>query len=427
MVLAAGASGLLFFIATPKPIKALLESLRFVLLGVVPLACYSSWRRNRTLVEGLVVTGWLAVFASYALASAMWSVSAEYSFAKAGALVLLLLASVPAAGIVISESFHKWSRACAWGLLFTVGASALSLLGLLPGGMDGDLFRGAIGNSNDLASLVGILIPFGISEWNRKWLPHIKRSLAWRMACGSSVFAGSVFIFMSRSRAGILSFAVSVVVMGACRLIPRRWSVGVVLVGAVLFAAFPDAMMGWGKELAYKKGGAMLDSRVGTLESAAAGFGRNPILGNGFGAAVGESARFSIGDDFSTPKGMSREKTMFILGCLEELGIVGLVLLSVPLFVIVIPPVRQALKGGLSSTRAVALSVVVFGLVNANGEAWLLAPGNVLAVVWWFMAGFLAVTNVDYATSLTRGGTALASFRDGPSAGSSIPATLSSQ
>ena len=158
-------------------------------------------------------------------------------------------------------------------------------------------------------------------------------------------------------------------------------------------------MPGYGDELfakyALKNTGLSLadayqQSRGAPMELSLAGAKQGGLIGVGYGVSVGANPDGYLGGLSSV--GYGREKGSSPLAIVEEVGLVGLVLV----LLLLLHLFRCALKAyRLSPTRQVRTLIglssgLFFGLiVHSNFEAWFVAPGSAESLFFWGFIGAL--------------------------------------
>lgn len=119
----------------------------------------------------------------------------------------------------------------------------------------------------------------------------------------------------------------------------------------------------------------------------------NAMLGIGFGTSKG-SEQWEFG---FTSSYMGREKMNSFLALVEEVGLVGTVLLVYPLAWVLSASARRLKRLQMFRTSEreywtiVTLSACLLGgLVDSMGEAWLTAAGFFCCVMFWLLFGVLS-------------------------------------
>ena len=204
-----------------------------------------------------------------------------------------------------------------------------------------------------------------------------------------------VFLLMSRSRTGIIATCLGCAwwLFFASRK-AFTWFVTALLLGAViLFAYFPRYVSSLNDVYVQKSAGYILQSRQRLLEDSWEAAKENPMLGIGFGTSKGWSEEWQFG---FTSGYQGREKMNSFLALVEEVGLVGAVLLVFPLAWVFSASARRLKLLQMSRTfereywTILTLSACLLGgLADSMGEAWLAAAGFFSCVIFWLLYGVL--------------------------------------
>ena len=250
------------------------------------------------------------------------------------------------------------------------------------------LLTGAMANPNGLAII--LIIAHGASLLNMQ-VPQLWGRSAW----GAFSWITLVLLLLTGSR----SAALSVVSLHMARYVlftraslPRAGKIlPVALIvllavdvgagGLIAFQVRRFLAKGQDVELSRE---VLAGSREGLLEESLKGAKAGGLLGLGMGVSVGVETEGAI--DSST----QREKGNATLGTIEELGLLGLLIFIVMIALTIERLVREGTRSRQGWHHTVAALVLAL-LVNAQFEAWILAPGGLGVGVLWFCIGISLV------------------------------------
>lgn len=250
----------------------------------------------------------------------------------------------------------------------------------------GDRFRGWFMNPNGLAAIYGIfLVPILWYELNkpRKDLTRLGLLLIFLLAVAQ--------LLATQSRAGIASGIASLLVLILGR---KKWAsriiiiVMIVLVVLVMFVTNPEDNLLLRLILRNEEhftGSGRFPVWIATWNR----FLSSPLLGSGLGVANTDAGLGGFA--FSTGQ-YSIEKGSSYLGALEELGLVGTLILIVTLLVPILKACwdgRNAAVQPIQKSTLALIAVVVACLVNATFEAWLLSIGSFEGFSFWIFGALL--------------------------------------
>ena len=323
----------------------------------------------------------LTAFAAVAAFSAVSSVSPSLSLAK-WCILICALVCAGAFGTKIVElhggmAARKWVRA--W-ILCLSPVLTINILALLTG-LGGETyvqgaFRGLSGNSNSLASVLAVVLPFLVCPFiYRKRRPDARAWLLAALALGSALV-----LIQSWSRASIAAFSVGL--LSVWWMHPRnrltRYMAVAAMVALMLAVFSPYA----GDRLEYwlykgQQDTSLLTARTEQWKLGIEAFQENPILGVGFGITSSREEAWSL-DSFETLRVEQGSSLFAILG---QTGLMGVV----PFYAAVL----ISLIGSTRFARAVkdpwltgVVSSCWTAFVNSFFEGWMAAPSSGL---FWFL------------------------------------------
>jgi len=334
----------------------------------------------------------LGLFICFALFSSSYSSNSLMTVLKAGAFACLLLGSLlygrmesqggPQSSCAILDQLYWCAVAVSLGCLLAVAH-------ILAAGQV--YFQGPFGNPNHLGAFIPFIAPVLLL---RLYQSAQKGPLVRALTVALTAMFG-VFLLMSRSRTGI--FATCVGCAWWLYFSSRKafgWFVATVLLSAViLFAYFPRYVGSLNEVYVQKNASYILQSRQRLIEESWEAAKENAMLGIGFGTSKG-SEQWEFG---FTSSYMGREKMNSFLALVEEVGLVGTVLLVYPLAWVLSASARRLKRLQMFRTSEreywtiVTLSACLLGgLVDSMGEAWLTAAGFFCCVMFWLLFGVLS-------------------------------------
>jgi O-antigen ligase len=335
--------------------------------------------------RGSVLLG-AAAFATWALASALWSVdqgglSAAGTPYALGSLTISLIYALVV--VLLVRTRTDLARLLGAIVVTAVAMGTIAVLDYLGGGGRSE---GYDGDPNFFASLQVFALPFGVV------LASYARSAGLRLLTlsGIAVIAGSVIT--SLSRGGLLAMLAVLLLLAASPargVFRTRGRKAMVVIAALLgatalaVAAFSDLSDRSESLFSTAEGGS---GRANLWRAAITGWEQHPVSGLGFGAFRGESndlLRQTPGVDFSAyklrPGGQVAHSAY--LGTLVELGVIGLALFLTLLVL------------AWRSLRAAAATA------SAAGERFLAgaARGLIVALAGFALASAFLSTETDRA------------------------------
>ena len=337
---------------------------------------------------------WMAAYLLLCLASAAWSEMPTLSLYKALA-ACLVMAGMFSCGYVWMQRRAQLSDL--WKLFYwlVIASLLVAVLGRSGEGLSaagGGYYAGLTGNSNYLGWMMSVSVA-----------PLLWRVLD-RHASTRQKFIYVVLLVMaayyllqSQSRGSMLVVLCScfglLVVSGASKKLLALGG-GTLLLLVTLLAA-----PGFGGELYAKyvlkdtglsMSAAFEKSRGAPTEESFAGAKQGGFLGAGYGVSVGADPSGYRGG--LSAVGYGREKGNSALAIIEEIGLIGLVLvllLLLHIFGMALKAYRMSY--GREVRALIGLSTGLwFGLVvHFNFEAWLVAPGSAESLFFWGYIGAL--------------------------------------
>jgi O-antigen ligase len=222
-----------------------------------------------------------------------------------------------------------------------------------------------------------------------------------------------VEVFMSVSRAGILGLIASATII-VVELTRRRLGIRILVILLTISAAALLALSGVTGRLSVDLRLASLSGGSGRSAAwswAVDQIGHRPPLGYGYGSSPDLFAKFSLLDSLSPVSagfvGSYAGNVFIDIGL--ELGLFGIIAFLTAC-AIALRRMRVGLNpqrlrpGGLAGSACLAM--FIGGVVDAQGESWVLAPGGVVTVAFWFALLFTAAAGYANMTWATRTGSA---------------------
>ena len=332
----------------------------------------------------------LGLFICFALFSSSYSVNGLMTLLKTGTFACLLLGSLlygrmesqggPQSPCTVLDQLYWCALAVGLGCLLVVARAAGQ-----------GYFRGPFGNANHLGAFIPFIAPVLLL---RLYQSAQKQPLVRALNVALTAMFG-VFLLMSRSRTGIIATCVGCAwwLYFSSRK-AFTWFVATLLLSAViLFAYFPRYVGSLNEVYVQKNASYILQSRQRLIEESWEAAKENAMLGIGFGTSKG-SEQWEFG---FTSSYMGREKMNSFLALVEEVGLVGTVLLVYPLAWVLSASARRLKRLQMFRTSEreywtiVTLSACLLGgLVDSMGEAWLTAAGFFCCVMFWLLFGVLS-------------------------------------
>lgn len=330
----------------------------------------------------------------YALGTVVYSFDYVATLTRAGAFIATLLAMQWGGYVLARESTtESITRTLAFFthlLMLSMAASVLAGVIGLVGARQGPLLRGVFGHANTLGALGALGFPVAVA-WREMAPSRIKRSVL-----TGGLLAWLAAMYLSGCRAGAFS-ALGGAALYVLLTQPTRKLVLPGIAAAFLslgwFVFSPESTLraeSKGTEFVFKgKSGDLLASRRGPLETTMDNFEQSPWVGHGFGTSVG----FSEGPSEWAVVGLSgREKGNAYAAALEEVGVVGAVVLFAPLLALLAAVRKMSRTRGLLDPirwrwAVAAWSAAVAGLVNNAAEATLWSPGATFSAVLLGLSG----------------------------------------
>lgn len=317
---------------------------------------------------------WLYVLA--AVATILTSFVPSLTALKALTLVAMIIFLGTTSRWLAEEAGPLAVRRLARGwVLFSMPALLLSIFFWFRG--DGSSyseggFLGTTGNTNSFGALVAFLIPLLAARFFGRKLSFSGSFLPWAGFLLTVVY----LLYISRSRASLLAFVVSMVV---CYFIEPRSQVFRIAAGggvAVLLflAARPESSLNAIERFAYKGSAqhGILGSRLGLWMASAQDFMDNPFMGIGYGITDRQEERWKV--DVAT-RGVKEERGSSPLAVLSQVGLLGGVPYLAAVLLVGIRSVFFARRVHDPWLTAMTASVWA-GITNSLFEGWMTSVGS---------------------------------------------------
>jgi O-antigen ligase len=247
-------------------------------------------------------------------------------------------------------------------------------------------FRGWFMNPNGIGATYGMfflpILGFEMSE-RRMGLAKLGLFLTSLLAV--------IQLLATQSRAGILAGTLSLLVLmfGQKKRLSRTIIV-VMIIGLVVLVMFLEAPEdNLILSFIYRGGGDFSSGRIPVWIDTWNRVLERPIFGSGLGVA---NTHADVGGPALTTGAYTIEKGNSYLGALEELGLMGVAVLTT----VLLAPILKACWNGITvvnpptdKSHLVLIAIVAAGLVNAMFEAWLLSVGSFLGFSFWVFAALL--------------------------------------
>jgi O-antigen ligase len=364
---------------------------------------------------------WLVLGVGAVAGAALWMRDKQRQ--SLGALHLAAFLCVPAAAVSAMESADPFTSLlkvlslfslfvyCATGArLGMAGRETQVMNGILLGceitvfwtGLVYALGWGFWGNPNSLGAVTAVVLtPFVF------WGFLIAEGRMDKYRKGLALLICLVLLFVSASRASILTATLVLVLMCFCLRRQRLLVEGMFLVVLALAVAavldpsqFEQLSKNLTTDILYKgkREQGVFGSRQSPWQETVNSLKQHPWFGTGFGTSDvgdrgGQLANASIMEGIYTREGTNREHGNSYLALAEYLGLVGMLPFSILLLLVVrmiIQACRWMRRYVDPRPYAVPLAMVLFaGLVHACFEDWLLAVGYHLSFFFWVCAFFL--------------------------------------
>jgi len=245
-------------------------------------------------------------------------------------------------------------------------------------------FRGMMPNPNSVGLLGAIAYPMLLTQAieGRRWIDRV------------FVLAAAASVLLSGSRTSAVSCAIATIFLLARAGMGR--GLGILLVAGTLVGTL-FTIRPWEKSEGYT-GTTLFDNpltRLSFKDDTLMGGGRfemwplaidaikeSPLLGHGFGTEEFwlDEAGISM-EEFEIHQGKYMHNSY--LGLTYQLGIVGTVILFVPLFIMAAERFTRLLQRKLTLQQAGYTGVLIVGLVACFSESWIYSVGNAFAFPFW--------------------------------------------
>ena len=364
------------------------EFSRWLLLLI--LGMFSAYLvRNKRFATSPVALG-IGLLASYSIITSGLSYYPTISFLKSISLFLLagfLLFIPPAIDILFSQISPKDFIIRMYfflAILIVISNTFFFVLAPSSSFLAGR-FRGWFMNPNGIGAIYGIfLLPivwFKFSE---------QKNGVQKFGILLLFILTLVQLLASQSRAGILAGILSLYILfvGQKNLSMRILILGlIVIILLSIYLENPESNLI--KQFIYRNetildGGNRIPKWIDIWNR----FLVKPILGSGLGVTdTGQRDMFAF-----SSLNYTLEKANSYLGVLEELGIIGLLII----FLSILIPIFKACWKGLiainlpqEKSSLILIAIIVAGLFNAIFEAWLFSVGSLISLSFWIFAALL--------------------------------------
>lgn len=391
-----GLFALLAFLGTAMPIVnrgGALNQYRWIMLVTMAMGLLLRNSMQGSSSHWHLVHFSLLLFVFCATVSSFYSVNSLMTLLKEGTFGCLLLGALLYGRLETrheSESSCKLLEHLYWCALLAGLGCLLAVLNVLP--QRGGYFAGPFANANALGAFIPFIAPILLVKLSQSF----EKGPATRALNIAITIGFLVFLFMSRSRGGIVATIAGCAwwLYFSYRKIFGQFIVGVVLAGVILFAYFPAYVDSLNRVYVQKGSTYVLQSRGKLLQDTWDAAMESPVIGVGFGVSKGYSEDWEFGFESG---GAGREKMNSVLAAVEEVGIVGSIFLVLPLVWVFATAARRLLlirrfhPSAEEFWTVLTLSACLFGgFANSLSEAWLTAAGFFSAIMFWLIFGVLA-------------------------------------
>lgn len=361
-------------------------------LGVI-VRYWISARKNRPIC---FVTSALTIMAAIFIGSSIWSPLPVETFVRAW-MFLLLVGVLVVVQRRLGQSLDPRRIAnwiLVWGMGVLGGGVILLVIGRETVPVSGEKlflagrYAGLLTNPNQVALCAVIVGPFAYA-----------RFLAERKIGPAIVLLFSlVTVFLSGSRAGLISFMVGLSVVTWFFVKSRgylaRWTTALVILGVVAYLG-----SGFGAQQVQSivlRGQTVEDNnRIGRWQLGLQSIQKNALLGQGYGIGGVDSYADLTGPGYV--RGYALHNSY--LQVWQEAGIVSLVTALLICIGIVARVSLASLQIRFDADFSAFAGVSVAGLISAAFESWLFAPGNPVTLLYWLtvVAMWAISTDAYYA------------------------------
>ena len=382
---------LLVFLAARSPLAEPLNLIlvRWFLLSLFSVSLMIRWLHYRQKPRAVPIWVMLAGFATLALLSTAYSVEPALTFAKAGSFVILLIAAFCYAGMPtrFGEQSGRLLRAFEWTTVAVLVACIISpeYFG------DSGFFRGPFGNPNTLGLIFAITGPIFVARATMSESAKAPQRAFAIIGCVAVI----ALLLASRSRGGIVALAFAVLWLlyfGRRKVFWVATALFAILTSSLLLVS-PQTSTEIHQGFVLKGSSSLMESRESSIEASVRGAKAGGWLGLGFGVSL-EADPWTGGFSSGTA---TREKTNSYLGLMEEVGIVGTILIAYPILRILVATTfylsrrrRQGALKGPDLSMAVLTACIIGGALNASVEAWLTAAGSFSTIMFWMGLAVMA-------------------------------------
>ena len=366
--------------------------MRFILLFL--LGGVSAYLTRKEKVSKNPVALGLGLVALYSIGTSFWSFYPTISLLKGISILLmavflffgpsalqLLHPGIGAKGFVIKVFFY-------FSIIIVI-SNALFFI-IMPGSSFSDgRFYGWMGNPNNVGAIYGIFIlPVLGYEFKRDRFGFA------RLAFMLTFLLAAIQLFASRSRAGLLAGLFSLLVLSFGQKKQVKKLSYLTIIGMLGFISLLVSLSNWEnsllRNLIYRNEVTLQGSgRLPAMAEVWNNFKSHLILGSGLGVADTGAKRKAL---VTSSSGFQTEKSNSYLAALEELGIVGCLILIMTLLLPICKACLRELSAHTFETDRLNLTlaaILIAGLVNTNFEAWLLSVGSFEGFYFWIVASLL--------------------------------------
>ena len=375
------------------------------------MACLSAYViKNKKIPKNKILVG-LSYIAGYSLMTSFFSYYPTVAMSKSITLFLLvgfLLFVPPAIKIIhpqIETKEYMQRLFMMIAIVFTISNAIYYLL--FPSSSNGyytgtaflnGRFRGWFVNPNDLATLLGVFfVPILWSKFRNETIRFNKLIL----------FILSIITIIellgTQSRAGILSGFISLLIL---ELGIKNWKTRIPFIAILIFLAVGVYLVNPEdnifRQFIYRNEIELAGSgRLDYWKSAIIRFFQAPIFGSGLGVSI-TYPKINLEGLVFNSQGFTLQKDNSYITALEELGVVGCLILGITLLLPLCRAFWKELiktKKTFIETNLISASIVVAGLFNAIFESWLLSVGNIACISFWIFAFILMEDNSKYVAN----------------------------
>jgi O-antigen ligase len=354
-------------------ILPIISDLRWVFFALFSFHVFGDMLIGRT-VRGVKIFDILAgIFISYAVASVAYSPFKNLTIERSTTILFLYISVFWIIWkYAYNEGPEKVVRLVLQALLIIL---ILSYFLILINPSDSFMigrFRGLFQNPNSIGLICAILLPLGI--WD--FLMTKKKSALLLL------ILMLLSLFLSGSRGSLQAALVS---SGYYLFIRRKKYRPLVLfsfisIMLVLFWVIETVAITYFKSYIRADSIPELGGRLGIWQEAVRLIMENPIFGRGFGV---ENKIFALKFTTHQARGQISYVHNSYLGMLIQLGIVGLIIFYLPLFILLFKELFYKHRGDVYRLRLALRSSLIAGLLCCLYESWIYSVGNSQTFPFW--------------------------------------------